>query len=62
MKGITRCLPSSYTSSRAQSGLKMGLSREAITGSLAYFKQHGRHCDCEVLLNVDFDRDDGKAA
>jgi hypothetical protein len=24
-----------------------------VDGSLEYFHEHGGHCDCEVLLNVD---------
>lgn len=24
-----------------------------IAGSLAFFKEHGGYCDCEILLNVD---------
>jgi Protein of unknown function (DUF2695) len=27
-----------------------------IDATLAFFKQHGGHCDCEILMNVD-DRD-----
>jgi hypothetical protein len=33
--------------------MKMGLSHEEIAASLAYFKEHGGYCDCEVLMNVD---------
>jgi hypothetical protein len=24
-----------------------------VEASLAYFKDHGGYCDCEILLNVD---------
>ena len=30
----------------------MGLSERAIEVSLAYFEDHGGHCDCEVVFNV----------
>ena len=26
-----------------------------VEGSLAYFDQHGGHCDCEIVFNVDVD-------
>jgi hypothetical protein len=31
---------------------EMGLSSPAIAISLAYFEDHGGHCDCEVVFNV----------
>jgi len=31
---------------------KMGLSDQQIAESLAYFRDHGGYCDCEVLFNV----------
>jgi hypothetical protein len=31
---------------------RMGLAESAIEVSLAYFKNHGGYCDCEVLMNV----------
>jgi hypothetical protein len=30
----------------------MGLHEPAILASLAYFRDHGGYCDCEVLMNV----------
>ena len=33
----------------------MGLSEQAIAVSLAYFEDHGGHCDCEVAFNVGYD-------
>jgi hypothetical protein len=33
--------------------LHMGLSREAVAASLAYFDEHGGYCDCEAVFNVD---------
>ncbi len=30
----------------------MGLPEDAIAVSLAYFEDHGGHCDCEVVFNV----------
>ena len=27
--------------------------RMDVAASLAYFKMHGGHCDCEVLMNVE---------
>jgi len=32
-----------------------------IDGTLAFFREHGGHCDCEILFNVDPDQDDGAA-
>ena len=31
----------------------MGFSEEAVVASLDYFDDHGGHCDCEILFNVD---------
>jgi hypothetical protein len=31
---------------------RMGLDEPAIEVSVAYFRDHGGYCDCEVLLNV----------
>lgn len=31
----------------------MGFPGEAIEQSFAYFNQHGGHCDCEILFNID---------
>ena len=31
---------------------RMGLSERAIAVSLAYYRDHGGYCDCEVVLNV----------
>jgi hypothetical protein len=31
----------------------MGLDDRSIAVSLAYFRDHGGYCDCEVMLNVD---------
>ena len=30
----------------------MGFSAKAVKESLAYFTEHGGHCDCEILFNV----------
>ncbi len=30
----------------------MGLSERGVRLSIAYFKDHGGFCDCEVVLNV----------
>ena len=32
---------------------EMGLSPDEINLSLNYFREHGGHCDCEVLFNCD---------
>ncbi|MBO0684387.1 MAG: DUF2695 domain-containing protein [Candidatus Dormibacteraeota bacterium] len=31
---------------------RMGLTEEAIKVCLAYFQDHGGHCDCEVVFNL----------
>jgi hypothetical protein len=31
----------------------MGLDEREIAISLAYYRDHGGHCDCEVLFNLD---------
>ena len=30
----------------------MGLPERATAASLAYFEDHGGHCDCEVVFNL----------
>lgn len=32
---------------------EMGMAADQIEQSIAYFRQHGACCDCEVFLNVD---------
>ena len=32
---------------------KMGFSELATEASLVYFDDHGGHCDCEILFNVE---------
>lgn len=39
----------------------MGLDAETIRHTLGYFIDHGGHCDCEVLLNVDRHEGDQEA-
>ena len=31
---------------------RMGLTERAVRVSVAYFKDHGGYCDCEVVFNV----------
>jgi len=33
----------------------MGLTKQAVWASFDYFDEHGGHCDCEVIFNVDRD-------
>ncbi len=38
----------------AESILKnMGLDEQGIQETFVYFDEHGGHCDCEILLNID---------
>ena len=32
-----------------------------IDGTLEFFEEHGGHCDCEIMLNVDPDSDDASS-
>jgi hypothetical protein len=31
----------------------MGFGLDDVVASLDYFNEHGGHCDCEILFNVD---------
>jgi hypothetical protein len=33
--------------------VRMGLSDPAVKLSLAYYRDHGGYCDCEIVFNVD---------
>jgi hypothetical protein len=30
----------------------MGLTRQDIIDSCAFFREHGGYCDCEIILNI----------